>query len=144
MAKDFTYSHAMSCEAMSQSCYQHVLAVLGLKPLGFPEAVHSPPSAEKWTPAQFVELWGTQFFLSGGDFAGASFWQVAGSGLLCFHVAGWACGWMFWLQEMKLLVMSFVFRVSEEHQYEFLYKYLWPFFFFFACPCPEMYSGGLI
>lgn len=45
MAKDFTRSHAMSREAMSQSCSQHVLAVLESKPLGFPEAVHSPSSS---------------------------------------------------------------------------------------------------
>lgn len=98
----------MSHKCVSQSGSQRDLAVLAWEPLGFPEAVHSPPSAE------------SELLLScdSGHTVLSVFWArillVHHSGQLCFLAAEWAHSWMLWLEEMKLLVMSFVFTAIED------------------------------
>lgn len=63
---------AMSRKCMSQSGCQHDLVALDLKPLGFPEAVHSPSSAE----SEFLLNCGSGHTVLGKGPAGASFWAA--------------------------------------------------------------------
>lgn len=83
--------------------------------------------SRKWPP---VPLW----FKAHSFIFWARILMVLHSGLLCFLVAEWSCSWMLWLEGMRLLVMSFVFRVIEDHQHELLYKYLWIFLFLHVLP----------
>lgn len=121
----------MRCHT-SQSCSWHVPAVLDLKPLGFPEKVHSPSSSaeSELLLLSLMSFRAHNFFLLGKDFCRcivvAGGWFRAGL-VSCSWVSP---HWVFWLEEIKLLVMGFIFRGNEEHLYKFLYKYLWLFFFF--------------
>lgn len=76
-SKNYNVSH----KCVSQSGSQHDMVVLDLKPLGFPEIVHSLPSAESELLLSCDS--GHTVLSLGKDLAGASFWAAL-----------FSCGWV--------------------------------------------------